>query len=176
MGLDTSVYLKIRHKRLNVEILSVPVAYWRKYFGLTTHFLEIARDPDRGYWIPANDEELEVDYITTCKSLVLRDYIVAIAHNIVYNDSPYWTQSFWGVEESRVHTAQQLSTLILADSICSTRMEDIRYWVDDLEALWNTAYYYKNPIPAFPLTETVISEIEKHPENFEFVVVFENSY
>lgn len=179
MGLDTSIDLGIRNKKTG-EIVSAGVAYWRKYYGLTRTLLDIARRTE--HWKAYNGEELNAvyesettqDFETTCRPSVLNAWIKEITELFLDPDASEWMDCLWDSVHARGYTARQLEGLLVAESI--VRYEFSEYTLEKFQELYdaetNEWHYNRDN----PITDKFIAEVLKNPNDYEWIVYFENSY
>lgn len=172
MGLDTSIYLKIKSKITKKEVFRVSVAYWRKYWGLTTTLLEVARRKE--YWTPFSEAEIEGDWETNCEPDVIFAFNETITKLLFDYNADEWSQSLWGNDEARSYTAQQLSSLFIAESIIRDGIENLDYNFERFQILYNRENSYREDYP--PLTEETFKNVIEKPRLYEYVIEFENSY
>ena len=170
MGLDTSIILCLKEKNSPTPICAVSVAYWRKYYSLTRTLLYIARQEEN--WLRPEMEQ-DCDYMTTCRPLVLSDWIEAITNLLRDSEADEWYNSIWGAVDARGYTARQLEGVLKAESVVKGINE---YSLEIYKELYDEETREWLLKRENPLTDELIAKIIANPEAYEWYVEFENSY
>lgn len=105
MGLDFSIYVKLKNKRTGDE-RDFELAYWRKCYGIRDMIVEVAMN-DR---VKHKDNFQDVDII--CDPTVIHDINEHLIEELGNLNSSYWTDSIWTPFETREQTLHNLAAML----------------------------------------------------------------